>query len=58
MRDPSILTYVMVDDIDVTLGGISKAGGQIVASRTSLGGNMAYATFRDPVGKCSGSIQE
>jgi len=48
----------MVDDIDVTLGGISKAGGQIVASRTSLGGNMAYATFRDPVGKCSGSIQE
>jgi predicted enzyme related to lactoylglutathione lyase len=58
MRDPGILTYVMVENIDTTLEEISKAGGQAVTPRTALGPSQAFATFRDPMGNLLGLYQE
>ena len=58
-RDPGMVTYIMVENIDGTLAEISKAGGQAVTPRTSLGpGSHAYATFRDPAGNVLGLYQE
>jgi uncharacterized protein len=58
-REPGILTYIMVDNIDTTLTEITKSGGQTVTPRTSIGsGNEAYATFRDPAGNTLGLYQE
>ena len=58
-REPGILTYIMVDNIDTTLNDITKAGGQVVTPRTSIGsGNEAFATFRDPAGNTLGLYQE
>ena len=58
-RDPGMLTYVMVDNIDETLDEVSKLGGQVVTPRTSLGsGHQAFATFRDPAGNVLGLYQE
>ena len=58
-REPGVLTHVMVDNIDSTLNEITKAGGQVVTPRTTIGsGNEAYATFRDPMGNIFGIYQE
>jgi uncharacterized protein len=58
-REPGMLTYVMVDNIDGTLDEVSKAGGQVVTPRTALGpGGQAFATFRDPTGNVLGLYQE
>ena len=57
-RDPGILAYVMVDNIDHTLDQVSQAGGQVVTPRTALGPSQAFATFRDPVGNVLGLYQE
>jgi predicted enzyme related to lactoylglutathione lyase len=58
-RDPGMLAYVMVDNIDRSLDEVSKAGGQVVTPRTSIGsGGEAYATFRDPMGNMFGLYQE
>jgi predicted enzyme related to lactoylglutathione lyase len=56
--EPGILTYIMVDNIDTTLTEITKAGGQVVTPRTSIGsGSEACATFRDPAGNILGLYQ-
>ena len=57
MREPGILTYIMVDDVDRALAEISKAGGESLTPRTSLGSTQAYATFRDPMGNVLGLYQ-
>ena len=57
-REPGLLTYIMVDNIDGTLGEIAKAGGQAVTPRTALGPSQAYATFRDPAGNVLGLYQD
>jgi uncharacterized protein len=57
-RDPGMLTYVMVDNIDGTLDEVSKAGGQVVTRKTALGPGQAFATFRDPMGNVVGLYQE
>jgi predicted enzyme related to lactoylglutathione lyase len=58
-RDPGVLAYVMVDDIDVTLKRIVAAGGQIATSRTAIGpSGDAFATFTDPPGNLLGLYQE
>ncbi len=58
-RDPGMLTYVMVDNIEGTLEEVSKTGGQVVTPRTALGpGGQAFATFRDPMGNVLGLYQE
>jgi uncharacterized protein len=58
-RDPGMLTYVMVDNIDETLDEVSKGGGQVVTPRTGLGpGGQAFATFSDPAGNVLGLYQE
>ena len=58
-REPGMLTYVMVDNIDRTLDEVSKAGGQVVTPRTALGPcGQAFATFCDPMGNVLGLYQE
>src|SRR5258708_10779849 len=58
-RDPGVLAYVMVDDIDATLKRIVAAGGQTATSRTSIGpSGDAFATFNDPLGNLLGLYQE
>src|SRR2546427_11102378 len=50
-REPGVLAYVMVDDIDATLRGILAAGGQTATPRTALSrGAAAFATLSDPAG--------
>jgi predicted enzyme related to lactoylglutathione lyase len=57
-REPGMLTYVMVDNIDGTLDEVSKAGGQVVTPRTALGpGGQAFARFRDQLATYSGYIR-
>ena len=55
--EESMVTYVMVDDIDATLAKITKAGGKTATPKTSLGRGDAYATFHDPAGNLIGLYQ-
>ncbi len=57
-REPGVVAYVMVDDIDATPKGIVAGGGQIATPRTSLGPGDAFATFVDPVGNLLGLYEE
>ncbi len=58
-REPGVLAYVMVDDIDATLRGILAAGGQVATPRTALSpSGDAFATFSDPAGNVLGLYQE
>jgi predicted enzyme related to lactoylglutathione lyase len=58
-REPGVLAYVMVDDIDATLKRIVAAGGQTATPRTAAGpGGGAFATFMDPVGNLLGLYQD
>src|SRR6266576_6137434 len=58
-REPGVLAYVMVDDIDATLKRIVSAGGQIATPRAAAGpGGGAFATFTDPVGNLLGLYQD
>jgi predicted enzyme related to lactoylglutathione lyase len=58
-RDPGMLTYVMVDNIEKTLDEVSRAGGRVATPRTALGpGGQAFATFHDPAGNVLGLYQE
>jgi PhnB protein len=59
-RNPGLLPYVWVDDIDGTLEAIVEHGGEIVAapSRDTGPGGEWIATFRDPAGNALGLYQE
>ena len=58
-REPGMLTYVMVDDIDATLQNVIAAGGQTVTPFTALSpGGEGFATFLDPAGNLLGLYQE
>jgi uncharacterized protein len=58
-REPGVLAYVMVDDIDATLKAIVARGGQIATPRAAAGpGGGTFATFTDPVGNLLGLYQE
>jgi len=53
-REPGMLPYVMVEDIDRTLQQAREIGGEIVTPRTALGPGDAFATLRDPAGNLLG----
>lgn len=57
-REPGMLTYVMVDDLDATLRKVAAAGGAVATPRTSLGSGDAFATIVDPAGNLVGLYQE
>jgi predicted enzyme related to lactoylglutathione lyase len=57
--DPGMLTYVMVDSIEVTMERVISAGGNVVTRRTPIGtGGEAYATFLDPAANLIGLYEE
>jgi predicted enzyme related to lactoylglutathione lyase/uncharacterized glyoxalase superfamily protein PhnB len=59
-REPALLPYVWVDNIDATLAQVEAHGGLIVASpRSDSPGNAPWiASFRDPAGNLLGLYQE
>ena len=57
--DERTRTYIMVDDIRVTLDQIVSAGGRVLTPRKEIGQNMgAFAVFADPVGNEFGLYEE
>ena len=57
-REPGVLTYVRVDDVEAALEKIVDAGGEIDTPVTAQGAGEAFATFRDPAGNVFGVFQE
>ena len=59
-REPTLLPYIWVDNIDATLAQVAAHGGLIVASpRSDSPGNAPWiASFRDPAGNLLGLYQE
>ena len=57
-REPGVLVWVMVDDVEATLGKIAMAGGEIVSPIARQGEGEAIATFRDPAGNVLGIFHE
>ena len=59
MRQPGMLTYVMVDSIEGTLAKVAAAGGLVATPRTALSSpGEAFATVTDPAGNVVGLYQE
>ena len=56
-REPGMLPYVMVEDVERTLQEAATPGGQIATPRTALGLREAFATIRDPAGNLIGICQ-
>ena len=56
-REPGMLPYVMVENIDRTLREAVALGGEIVTPYTALGPGDAYATLHDPAGNLLGLYQ-
>jgi len=52
-REPGLLPYVYVDEIDAIASRITQLGGEIVAAPHPEG-NLWIATFRDPAGNVMG----
>jgi uncharacterized protein len=58
-REPSMVTYIMVDSIEATLDKVVATGGQRATPLTPTGpGGGAYATFFDPAGNQVGLYQQ
>ena len=59
-RDPGLLPYIWVDNIDATLAQTAACGGEVVEAphHDSPGSTSWIATFRDPAGNPIGLYQE
>jgi uncharacterized protein len=58
-REPSMLTYVMVDSIEATLKKVTALGGEVATPSTPISHNgEAYVTIFDPAGNLLGIYQE
>jgi predicted enzyme related to lactoylglutathione lyase len=55
-REPGLLVYVYVVDIDDAVARIAAGGGQIIAEPQAEG-DLRVATFRDPAGNVLGLWQ-
>ena len=59
LREPGMLTYIMVDSIESTLGKVTAAGGALVTPPTALrSAGEAFATVADPSGNVVGLYQQ
>jgi len=57
-RDAGVVTYVMVEDMDITIEAVVANGGEVVQPPFDTGGGAPAATFRDPFGNLFGLYQE
>jgi predicted enzyme related to lactoylglutathione lyase len=59
-REPGLLPYIWVDDIDATLALVAAHGGEVVEARHHDASDSTswIATFRDPAGNLIGLYQE
>ena len=59
-REPGLLPYIWVDDIDATLARAAAHGGEVVEGvhHDNPGSTSWIATFRDPAGNVIGLYQE
>jgi predicted enzyme related to lactoylglutathione lyase len=55
-REPGLLPYIYVDDIDQACAAVAEHGGEIVAAPYAEG-DLRVATFRDPAGNVMGLWQ-
>jgi hypothetical protein len=55
-REPGLLPYVYVDDLDRACASVTEQGGEIVTAPYSEG-ELRIATFRDPAGNVLGLWQ-
>ena len=59
LREPGLLVYVMVDDLEATLKKVTAGGGGLGTPPTPLGAaGEAFATIFDPAGNQIGVYQE
>jgi uncharacterized protein len=49
--------YFMVDDIEITLGKVAKAGGNVIVPKTPIPNVGSFAMFADPEGIVVGVFQ-
>jgi hypothetical protein len=56
-REPGVLPYLYVDDVDATLVKAAENGGEVVTPRYDEG-NLWVATLRDPAGNVIGVWQQ
>ncbi len=57
-REPGMLPYIMVDDVDATVRKLTAAGGRLVTPKTAISPTDFFATFLDPAGNLLGLYQE
>jgi uncharacterized protein len=57
-REPGMLVWIRVSDVEATLGKIASAGGEITSPVAPQGEGEAIATFRDPAGNVLGIFHE
>jgi len=57
--ETSMVTYIMVDNIDETQKKLVAAGGKLITPRTPVGpGGGAFAIFNDPAGNRVGLYED
>jgi uncharacterized protein len=56
-REPGLLPYIYVDDVDDVVGRVTASGGEVVKAPYPEG-NLRVATVRDPAGNVIGLWQE
>jgi predicted enzyme related to lactoylglutathione lyase len=57
-RQPGLLPYIEVEDVEETLERIASAGGEVVSPATPQQEGEAIATFRDPAGNVLGIFHQ
>ncbi|MGH9743831.1 MAG: VOC family protein [Candidatus Acidiferrum sp.] len=59
-REPGVIPYIWVDNLEATLARVTVNGGEVVMAPQpdSPGGSSLIATFRDPAGNLIGLYQE
>jgi predicted enzyme related to lactoylglutathione lyase len=55
-KNPGVVNYVMVDDVDATLKRLVEAGGKITKEKWTEGGHTELAEFEDTEGNLHGVL--
>ncbi len=56
--EPGVLTWIRVEDVEMTLKSIVAAGGEVVSPPAPQGEDEAIATFGDPAGNTLGIFHD
>lgn len=56
-QPPVWMIYIVVEDLDKSLGACTEGGGEILVGPKEMGPGSAYAVIRDPAGAVSALYQ-